>query len=82
MNFKILDQNGTEVVCDIVAIFQDENTNTDYIIYTDGTKGETGKLEVYASRYKKDKSTLILEDIENESEWDLIDDYLAYIDKR
>ena len=82
MNFKILDQNGTEVVCDIVAIFQDEKTNIDYIIYTDGTKGASGKLEVYASRYKKENKTMILEDIENDSEWDLIDEYLAYIDKR
>lgn len=82
MNFKVLDQKGVEVTCDIVAIFQDENTNINYIIYTDGTKSASGKLEVYASRYKKEKNTLILEEIENESEWDLIDEYLAYIDKR
>ena len=82
MNFKILDQTGIEVICDIVAIFQDEKTNINYIIYTDGTKGASGKLEVYASRYKKEKNTLVLEEIENESEWDLIDEYLAYIDKR
>ena len=75
MNFKIIEA-GKEIVCDIVLTFRDDNNDINYIIYTDGTKDETGELEMYASRYKQVEDGFALEEIVNDYEWDLIDNML------
>lgn len=75
MNFKII-ENGKEIVCEIVLTFRDDNNNINYIVYTDGTKDEEGKLEIYASRYILEDNNYVLKEIENEYEWDLIDNML------
>lgn len=72
MNFKII-ENGKEIVCDIVMTFRDEGNNINYIVYTDGTKDSFGDLEIYASRYEIINERYILNPIEKESEWNLID---------
>jgi len=82
MNFDVIDENGKKINCKIVDLIKDESNNINYIVYTDGTKGETGKLKVYASRYINKDNNYILVDIENDYEWDFIDNYLASKDKR
>ena len=75
MNFKII-ESGKEIDCEIVTVFRDENNDINYIVYTDGTKDENGELEIYASRYVEGDGNYILQAIENESEWNLIDNML------
>lgn len=75
MEFKII-ENGKQIDCKIVLTFRDDNNNINYIIYTDGTRDDNGELEVYASRYIIDNDSYILKDIENEYEWNLIDNML------
>ena len=75
MNFKIID-NGKEIECEILLTFKAEKTNISYIVYTDGTKDANDEFEIYASRYSKKGNDFILEAIENEHEWDLIDEML------
>ena len=75
MNFKII-EDGKEIICDIVITFRDDNNDINYIVYTDGTKDEDGELEIYASRYILENNDYILKEIENEYEWDLIDNML------
>ena len=75
MNFKVID-SGKEIQCEILLTFRDENNNINYIVYTDGTKDVNNELEIYASRYSKRGDDFILEAIENESEWNLIDNML------
>lgn len=75
MDFKIL-ENGKEISCDVILTFRDDNNDINYIIYTDGTKDETGELEIYASRYIIDNNYYLLKEIENDYEWDLIDNML------
>ena len=75
MNFKII-ENGKEIICEIILTFRDDNNDINYIVYTDGTKDETGELEIYASRYIIDNNQYILKDIENDYEWNLIDNML------
>ena len=75
MNFKIV-ENGVEINCDVISVFRDENNDRNYIIYTDGTKDENDELEVYASRYMEKDNKYILQPIENESEWNLIDNMM------
>lgn len=82
MNFKVINDEGKEIVCEIVTVFKDESNNINYIIYTDGTKNESGKLEVYASRYIIRDNNYILQDIEKDYEWDLVDNYLLSMNSK
>lgn len=75
MDFKII-QNNKEIKCNIVTMFKDEANDINYIIYTDGTLDNEGKLEVYASRYIIENKNCILQEIENDYEWNLIDNML------
>lgn len=75
MKFNIND-NGKLVECDIMFTFRDDSNNINYIIYTDGTKDEDGNDELLASRYVIEENNYILKDIENDYEWDLIDNYI------
>lgn len=75
MNFKIFD-NGKEIDCEILLTFRDENNDINYIVYTDGTKDNNNELEIYASRYILENDNLVLKEIENDYEWDLIDNML------
>ena len=75
MNFKVI-ENGKEINCEIILTFRDDNNNRNYIVYTDGTRDESGELEIYASRYIISNNNYILQEIENDYEWDLIDNIL------
>ena len=77
MNFEVLNQMGKKVKCDVVGLFKDDKRNINYIVYTDGTKDDDGKLAVYASRFNKRNKFYILQDIEEDYEWDLVDEFLA-----
>lgn len=75
MKFKVV-ENEKEIECEIVLTFRDENNDINYIVYTDGTKDSDGELEVYASRYLEENNKYILCPIQDESEWNLIDNML------
>lgn len=75
MYFKVI-EDGKEIKCDVVLTFRDDNNGVNYIIYTDGTKDENEELEIYASRYIIDNNCYLLKAIENEYEWNLIDNML------
>ena len=75
MKFKVI-ENGKEIECEIVLTFRDENNDVNYIVYTDGTKDSDGELEVYASRYIEEDNKYILKPIQNEYEWNLIDNMM------
>lgn len=75
MNFKII-ENGKEINCEIILTFMDETSKINYIVYTDGTLNYLNEKEIYASRYKLENNNYILEPIQNDSEWDLIDSVL------
>ena len=53
MEFTTKDKLGNEIVCEVIAIYHDDDTNKDYIVYTDKTLDETKKLKVYYGLYEK-----------------------------
>lgn len=75
MGFKIIVDNE-EINCKIVTTFKDEKNNINYIVYQDGTRDNEGKLENFASRFILKDGQYILNPIEEEYEWDLIDGVL------
>ena len=79
MKFKVID-NEKEIECNIIKAFRDESNNINYVIYTDGTKDENGDLEFYSSRYDLEGNDIVLKPIENDYEWNLIDNMLATIE--
>ena len=74
--FSMLDENGREVVYDVLFTFESEETGKNYIVYTDNQKDETGNIEVYASIYYPNDPHSKLEAIETEKEWKVIESIL------
>lgn len=74
--FTMIDENGNEVVYDVLFTFESEETNKNYIVYTDNSKDEEGNIEVYASVYYPNEENGKLEAIETEKEWKTIETIL------
>jgi len=67
LTFKF-EQNGEEYR--VVKILASENMPHKYVIYTDGSE------ELFASRYKILNGSIILTPIEDDKEWEYIDNEL------
>ena len=74
--FTMLDENGNEIVYDVLFTFESDETGKNYIVYTDNTKDEAGNIEVYASIYHPEDGNGRLEAIETEKEWKIIETIL------
>lgn len=75
--FSMLDENGNEVIYDVLFTFESEETGKNYIVYTDNkVDATTGNIEVYASTYDPDDSNSKLGVIETEKEWKVIETIL------
>lgn len=78
MTFTLVDHDGKEVECDILFTFHSDETNRDYLIYTDRTVDENGSYDMLAAAYNPEADEFVLEAIETDREWEIID---AYIDE-
>jgi uncharacterized protein YrzB (UPF0473 family) len=74
--FKIINENGEEVMCDILFTFDSEETKKSYIVYTDNSKDEEGNVQVFASIYDPKEQDQKLEPIKTEQEWKVIETIL------
>ena len=74
--FSMLDENGNEIVYDVLFTFESEETGKNYIVYTDNKKDESGNIEVYASTYDPENPQSKLEAIQTEKEWKVIETIL------
>lgn len=74
--FSMIDENGKEVVYDVLFTFESDETEKNYIVYTDNTKDEEGNIEVYASIYHPEDENGRLEAIETDKEWKIIETIL------
>ncbi len=74
--FKVINEEGREIVCDILFTFDSEETNKSYIVYTDNTKDEAGNIQVFASIYDPKQENPRLDPIETEQEWKIIETIL------
>ncbi len=75
-SFTIINDEGKEVVCDVLFTFDSDETNKSYIAYTDNTKDENGNVQVYASIYDPNVEDPELKPIESEKEWKVIETIL------
>lgn len=76
MTFKVLDDDGKEVECEVLFTFESDETKKNYIVYTDNTLDEEGNTKVYASIYNPNEEETKLLPIESEKEWKIIETIL------
>ena len=74
--FTMIDQDGNEVVYDVLFTFESDETNKNYIVYTDQSKDESGNIQVYASIYEPENPSAKFEVIKTEKEWKVIETIL------
>lgn len=75
--FKVLNDEGKEVECDVLFTFASDETKKDYIVYTDNTLDEENNIKVFASIYNPEEETTTLQPIESEKEWKIIESILS-----
>lgn len=75
-SFTMIDENGNEIVYDVLFTFESEETHKNYIVYTDNTKDAEGNVEVYASIYDPNDPHSKLDAIETDKEWKVIETIL------
>lgn len=74
--FEIFNENGDKVKCNVLFTFESDETNKNYIIYTDNTFDEKNNRKVYASTFDPKEENPILEEIKSEKEWKIIENIL------
>lgn len=74
--FTLIDNDGNEVLYDILFTFESDETNKNYIVYTDKSKDEDGNIQVFASVYDPNDLNKKFEAIETEKEWKVIETIL------
>ena len=86
ITFKLTDENGKEVEYEILFTFESNETNKNYMVYTDNTIDAEGNVKVYASSYepKEDGSideNTVLRPIESDEEWKIVETILDELQK-
>lgn len=79
---EIVGENGEKIVCDILFTFDNDETKKSYMVYTDNSKDENGKVRVYASIYDPADPQSKLEEIKTEKEWKVIDTILETLQEQ
>lgn len=74
--FKIINDKGEEVLCDVLFTFDSDETKKSYIVYTDNSTDESGNVQVFASIYDPKQDDQKLEPITTDKEWKVIDTIL------
>ena len=75
-SFSMIDENGNEIIYDVLFTFESDETGKNYIVYTDNTKDESGNIQVYASIYDPEDPKGKLEAITSDKEWKVIETIL------
>ena len=76
MTFKVINDEGKEIECEVLFTFESDETKKNYIVYTDDTIDEEGNTKVYASIYNPDQDETKLLPIETDKEWKIIETIL------
>ena len=72
MTFQVSNENGDIIECEILFTFENSKTQKNYIVYTDHTTDEEGKMRVFAATYDPTQSAGQLQPLETEEEWGII----------
>ena len=76
MKFKIINDEGKEIECEVLFTFDSDETKKTYVVYTDNTLDSEGNTKVYASIYNPEENASKLLPIETDKEWKIIETVL------
>lgn len=79
MTFKIFNDEGQEVECEVLFTFESNETGKNYMVYTDNSEDEEGNTKVYASIYDPEDKEMKLQPIETDKEWEIVETILKEI---
>ena len=82
MTFKVINDEGKEIECEVLFTFESDETKKNYIVYTDNTVDEEGNTKVYASIYNPNEENTTLIPIETEKEWKIIETILEELQQQ
>ena len=80
--FTIVNDKGESVECEVVLTIDSDEFKKSYIVYTDHTMDDTGNFNTYASIYDPTGTSLQLEPVTSNAEWDMIESILASAQKQ
>ena len=86
ITFKLTDENGVDTEYEVLLTFESNETNKNYMLYTDNALDDEGNIKVYASIYEPkadgtiDENTT-LKPVESDSEWKIIETILEELQK-
>ncbi|MFX3674465.1 MAG: DUF1292 domain-containing protein [Paenisporosarcina sp.] len=79
-NITVVDDNGTEQLCEILFTFESEEFNKSYVLYypIGAEEDENEEIEIHASSFtpSEDGKDGELEPIETDEEWAMIEEML------
>ena len=58
-----------EIVCDVLFTYHSEQTNKDYVAFTDHSKAPDGSASVFYATYDPNAESIDLAPIQTQSEW-------------
>lgn len=65
LQFEAINKEGKKIICEVIATYHDDNSNKDFIVYTDKSFDDNKKLNLYYSLYEKHNNSIKLIDITN-----------------
>ena len=68
----VVNINGKNVNCDILFSLVCNETGKGYVAYTDHTKDESGKENIFVGTYDPTVGSSALGEVSSQEEWDLI----------
>lgn len=74
-SFTVFNEDGETIECEVLFTFESEDSQKNYIVYTDNTLDEDGFTKVYASVFNPEDENMELLPI-TEEEWELVDGLL------
>jgi len=80
--FMVYDENRIAMECQVISRFVNEDTGKSYIVYTDGSRNEEDKKNMFVASYNPDSSEdTALAPVESVEEWESIGGFLEELMK-
>ena len=69
-NFTVVDDNGNEVICDVISVLHDEKNNEVFVVYTDYTLNDNNQFNTYLSQMIEKNGEYTLKGVSSKSKYE------------
>ncbi len=80
--FTMTNEKGESLECEVILTIDSDEFGKSYIVYTDHSMDADGNIRTYASIYDPSGSSLELNPVTTDEEWDMIESVLASAQKQ